>query len=204
MNADTMRELVRTIQADRSELASKLSKTDKVLDNLRDLYPDLFASDGRPPAPAPAVGHAGEPNGGTPAIFPAADTKSIVDYIFADLQKSAPETWLSPKEVAGLATEYGWKPPEDSPDPVAVVRTRVSRMTTLESRPRDGRTKEYRLKTPGDVVDATSPGPVSSQRAGGDDDADPPATAQDHDPSFGRRDDRDLNREIPERVAVQL
>lgn len=58
--------------------------------------------------------------------------------------------------------------------------------------------------TPGDVVDATSPGSVTSQRAGGDDHAEPPATAQDHDSSSGGRDDRDLDRQTDERVAIEF
>lgn len=49
-------------------------------------------------------------------------------------------------------------------------------------------------KTPGDDVDASSPGTVPTERAGGDDHAAPPANPLDRDPTYGRRNDRDHNR----------
>jgi len=189
MNTETMRALVTQVQREREETAARLHQYDTVLSNLRELYPELFQQmpiSGR--VPGPATGIVADHD----LVALVNDTRMLVSAIY---HRSSPGIWLSPKEVHETAVSLGWRAPERSPDPVAVIRNYIKESAELESRKRDGRTKEYRLKTPGGVIDATPPGSAPTERPGGDGHAAGPDPVPDHDQAFGGRDDRDHYRE---------
>jgi hypothetical protein len=199
MNTETLRTLVRQVQQERQETAERLRQYDIVLENLQTLYPQLFQQlpvYGKAPV-APATGVVADPN----LVESVKDTRSLVSAIY---QRSSPDVWLSPKEVHESAVSLGWRAPEGSPDPVAVIRNYIKDSDELESRQRDGRTKEYRLKAPGDAAPTASPGSIPTERSGGDDLAAGPDAVPDHDPTLGERDDRDHHRETANPVAVDF
>lgn len=165
MDTRAVRDLVRQIEADRAESAAKLRQYDSVLTNLRELYPQVFtlaSREAEPAEPARSLGIVADPD----LIEAAKFTRAIVPEIF----RRAPDDWLTPKEVTSAAMGLGWTPPEGSPDPVAVIRNHIGGMDAeLEWRNRDGRTKEYRLKTPATGAGTPAAGSaLSSDQKGGD------------------------------------
>lgn len=151
MNSNAVRTMVESVLADRAETSARLEKLDHLLANLNELYPGAYTHAYTDPEDAAGALGTSEPRENV-KLTPgperlerdahSLDTKGAV----AQVLSANMSRWLSAVEVAELALAAGWQAGEDSPDHVAVIRTRLSRMgDTLEFRARDGRTKEYRL-----------------------------------------------------------
>jgi len=157
VEANGMRQIIQQVASDRAAAARRLAKFDAVLANLTELYPDAVRE---ATASVEANANSDEnPNDGS-AIDAAESPTPITSTRYAALSSiNGRNDFLTVKEMTDEALGSGWRPPASTADPVAVMRTAVSRLYAeklLERRMRDGRTAEYRIPNNAAIVESVS------------------------------------------------